>query len=610
MNRINLAIIALTLMASCHSTPQKETSLYEQLEQLTPQVDSLMSINNLTGLSIAVIDDYQIVWNQEYGFKENGTDQVINEETAYSTASISKAITATTCLILEEQGKIDINRPVRNYLKRWSLPESEYLDQTDLTIKHLLSHTGGASHSGYADFYGNDTIPNLLEIVNGQKLPNYNEGIEILFEPGTNVAYSGGGFVIVQMALEDALNKSFKEIVTETIFKPLEMNFTTLIQPNEAGFPENVAKVHNVKQEVIRTGLPICPQLAPSGTWSTAKDLALLGIETQKALNGLDTKVISESVAGKLSEIVTYKYMAGGALGWQRSFAFGNIEWLTIMGSNTGVGGEVNVSMKDGRGIVMLANGDQKNRLPVLSYLRSAVIDKLDWQQSITETQVPLDSSQIKSLVGSYLDFLLGDFEEIVSIKSEQDGLYLSSQLLKLITGSEKKKMYHLGDHVFKVDDYPNYIEFEFDEEQLSAVYIYRSKNEAESDKLRIPIEDIKTVKVNLIDAFSSDSIDQAIKNYELIKDANKDYDFTNSLYQLGIMFYGRGDIEKSIKVLEYGTEDNPNDVYSRWALAEIHERIGNQQQAIENFEKLLPILTDEENKKEIMNKIESLKNM
>ena len=601
-------LFLLIILVSCNTNKKNIKQSTEKLENLTTEVLDLMKENKLSGMSIAVINNYEIIWNKEYGYKENGLKNEINKNTAYSTASITKAITATTCLILDEAKKIDIDRPIRYYLKRWSLPKSKYLEKTDLTIRHLLSHTGGTSHSGYADFYENDAVPSLTQILNGEGLPNYDKGIEILFEPGTDVYYSGGGYVIIQMALEDTLNKPFKDIVKETIFQPLKMNHTTLPQPNERGFSKNVAKVHNIEQQIIRTGLPICPQLAPSGTWSTAKDLALFAIETQKALGGQKTKVISSGVAKELSTIVTYKYAGGGALGWQRSYGFGNLDWLTIMGQNTGVGGEINISMKDGKGIVMLANGETKNRLPVFGFLRSKVINQLNWKEDIKLSIVPLDDTFEKNVVGSYLDFMYGDFEETVSIENENGELYITSQILKLLTGKPKNKMYHLGEYVFKIENYPNLITFEKSNNEIKTIKIHRLKNEREDKKWRIPIETLKTVKVKLVEAFSTSDFTEAKQTYKKIKNDETEYDFSNSLLELGVMFYKRNDIEKAIEILEFNHNENPENTDAIWVLAQVNERIGNKKETLMYYQLLLPKLQDKKDKNEIKIKIESLK--
>ncbi|WP_299121391.1 serine hydrolase [uncultured Winogradskyella sp.] len=605
MNKF-VTLLIILLLTSCNKQIEQNNGI-SLLENLTPQIDSLMQIHKLTGLSVSVIEDSKILWYKEYGYKENGTEELIDENTAYSTASLSKAITATTALILEESGKIDIDAPVKNYLQRWQLPESKYLEKTDVTIRHLLSHTAGTTHDGYADFYGNDIVPTIVQCLNGELLPRTNEPIDFVFEPGTDVLYSGGGFVIVQLAIEDALNKPFQDIVAETLFKPLHMKNTTMIQPNQEGFLSNVAKVHNANQEVIRTGLPICPQLGPSGMWSNPKDLALFAIETQKALNAKPTEVISANVAQELSKIVTYKYLGGGALGWHRTYAFGNIEWLTIMGQNTGVGGEMNISMEGGKGIVILANGESQNRQSVLNFIRTQVIEQLKWKTEIEAKAMPLDRAFINAVKGSYLDFLFGDFDKTVSIIEENGQLYMSSNIIKLLTGSEKNKMTHVGNHVFKIEEYPNYVAFTQNGGKIEAIKVYRNIDEAEESKWVIPIETLKTLKVRITEAFSGSDFEVSKQLYLAIKSQEVNHDFSNSLLDVGVQFYSTNQLEKALQIFNFNIQENPNNPNSYLVLAEVNERIGNTKETIKYYEKTLALVMDIDDRKEIQSKIEML---
>ena len=167
-------------------------------------VQDAMKLFDLKGVSVAVFEDYEIVWTGSWGIKNVESAESINSKTAFSTASIAKPITATLLAVLEEKGLINLKDPVSKYLKRWQLPEDEFLKNVELTFEHLLSHTAGTTQHGFTDFYDGDTIPTLVQSLKGQ-LPRYNEEISFQWKPGTNWSYSGGGYVIAQMAIEDSL---------------------------------------------------------------------------------------------------------------------------------------------------------------------------------------------------------------------------------------------------------------------------------------------------------------------------------------------------------------------------------------------------------------------
>lgn len=584
---------------------------WPQLEELSDEIEAQMIEHNLLGITIAVIEDSKILWTKELGVKDLDSKESLDVNTAFSTASISKTITASVCLILDEQNKIDIDVPVRKYLKRWQLPDSEYLQKKDLTIRHLLAHIGGTTHGGYADFYegDSDSIPDIVDCLNGKGLPNYESGVEIFFEPESDAYYSGGGYVIIQLALEDELKKSFAQIVDEVLIQPLNLAHTTMLQPNQKGFPENVAKCHDSQKQVIKTGLPICPQLAASGLWSTSKDLALFAIETQNALNGLNTKVISSKVAKELSEIITYKYMGGGALGWQRSFGFGNNDWLSIMGSNTGIGGEINITVNGKNGIVMLANGEMSNRLPVFNFIRNKIINQRGWAKEINTTLVKkVDEKIVEVIKGVYLDFLYQDENDIVTIIEENGQLFIISTVLKLLTGKEKSEMYYLGEHQFNIANYPNIVKFDISDTKITNIGICRNANERDKNIYWRPIESLKTIDVDLIEAFSFLPFEEAKKEYGILKQNNPDKDFTYSLLQLGVTFYKKGENDMAIKVLEYNCLEHPQNFDAYETCAQVYERLGKLNKAAEKYEQLLKLIELEEDKKEMKAKIKDLR--
>ncbi|MDW9382855.1 serine hydrolase domain-containing protein, partial [Chryseobacterium sp. JV558] len=401
---------------------------------------------------------------------------------AFSTASITKPITALLCHILEEKGLINLNDPIDKYLKRWHLPKSKFTENNSPTWKQFFNHTSGTSQGGFSDYYAGDKIPTIKESLLGQ-IPGYGKEIEFLFTPGTDFAYSGGGYVIVQMALEDTLNKSIAELAQEYIFSPLGMKNTTMIQPNEKGFPTNVASVHDKDAKVIKTGLPITPQVGASGVWSTPTDLAKLSIEIQNALRNKNNKVISHQVAQKVAEVTALKNaVSGWGNGWQRSVAYNNYDWLMCSGSNTGVGGSIFATMKDGNGFVVLANGEKPNRIPVINQTRIKILELMDWNNKRADKKAQeIPVSVKKQLIGTYNDFLYGQGAD-TKIVERNNRLYVENQFLDYFKGKNDNELIYLENGLFAIVDYPNLLKFDFSNGKLSTVILTRDTLETKID--------------------------------------------------------------------------------------------------------------------------------
>ncbi|TYP96436.1 CubicO group peptidase (beta-lactamase class C family) [Tenacibaculum adriaticum] len=475
MKNIIYFLLLTAAISSCQSnknelTKQKDYSFLTDSLKIDKQLESY----KLSGFSLVVFENYEIVYSNQFGLKLANSDEKIDGKTAFSTASISKPITALLCFILEEKGLIDLDEPIDNYLKRWHLPKSQFTEIKNPTWKQFLNHTAGTSQHGFADFYEGDTIPTIKQSLLGE-LPRYDKEIEFLFTPGTSWSYSGGGYVIVQMALEDTLNKSIAELADEYIFSPLDLKNTTMIQPNQKGFLTNVALVHDKDNKVIKTGLPITPQVAPSGLWSTPTDLAKLTIEIQNALRNKENKVISHNVAKNVIEVTALKDAVGGwSYGWQRSFGFDNYDWFMCNGSNTGVGGDIFATTTDGNGFVFLANGEKPNRFPVIDETRKNLLTLLNWKRELPKEETQEIPNELKeNLKGNYEDFLYGQGMP-TKIIQRNNRLYVESPFFEHFKGQKDSEMVYLKNGIFKIIDYPNFLTFNIKDEKPNSVILTR----------------------------------------------------------------------------------------------------------------------------------------
>lgn len=438
------------------------------------KIEEQLGKYKLPGFSVVVFENYKIVYSKQFGQKSANSPEKIDENTAFSTASIAKPITALLCFILEEKGLINLNEPIEKSLKRWHLPKSKFTENNSPTWKQFLNHTAGTTQSGFEDHYEGEKIPTLEESLLG-KIPRYDKEIEFTFEPGTDWQYSGGGYTIIQMALEDTFNKPIAELAKEYIFSPLGLKNTTMIQPNEKGFLTNVALVHDKDGKVIKTGLPITPQIGPSGLWSTPTDLAKIAIEMQNALRNKNNKVISHNVAKKMTVVTALKNAVGGwSYGWQKSFGYNNYDWFTCNGSNTGVGGAVMGTMKDGNGFAFLANGEKPNRFPVMGATQKTILSVMNWEgKTMNEKTQEIPASLKNQLIGTYDDFLFAQGME-TKIVEKNNRLYVESELLDHFKGKNDNELVYLKNGLFKITDYPNLLKFDFKDGKASFVTLKR----------------------------------------------------------------------------------------------------------------------------------------
>jgi CubicO group peptidase (beta-lactamase class C family) len=176
-------------------------------------------------IAMVLIEDGKVSKDYFYGIEEE-----VNENTVFPVASISKWLTSFGILKLVEQGKLDLDRPVDDYLTRWHLPESEF-DNKKVTIRRLLSHSSGlVDDLGYSGFGPDEKVQTLEESLTKAADSPYSEGVaRVGYEPGSKYMYSGAGYTLLQLVIEEVTGLSFQDYMRTTVFEPLGMHQSTFI---------------------------------------------------------------------------------------------------------------------------------------------------------------------------------------------------------------------------------------------------------------------------------------------------------------------------------------------------------------------------------------------
>jgi CubicO group peptidase (beta-lactamase class C family) len=140
-------------------------------------------------------------------------------------------------MALAARGLLDLDAPVGGYLTRWALPESGF-DPGKVTARRLLSHTAGlVDDLGYAGFAPHERPQSLLESLDGpaDPVPGAGGAIRVGFEPGSAWRYSGGGYAILQLLVEEVSGEPLEAFMRRTVFIPLGMTRSTYEASRAAG---------------------------------------------------------------------------------------------------------------------------------------------------------------------------------------------------------------------------------------------------------------------------------------------------------------------------------------------------------------------------------------
>lgn len=254
---------------------------------------SQMKALGVPAVSIAAIRNGAIDWAQAYGVSSlEGAPA--STETLFGAASISKPITALGVLKLVEEGKVDLDTDVNRYLKRWKVPDNEFTSKQKVTVRELLNHTSGiGTHNGEI-YDSNAPIPSLLQLLDGEK-PARTPPVHVEAIPGTQFAYSNGGYLVLSLLIEDVTGQSFAEYMKRAVLDPIGMKHSTFDAPLPPQWRVHAATAYGADGKwAVPPSKFVEPNLAAGGLWSTPTDLAKLLLEVQREYDGKSHKVLHQ----------------------------------------------------------------------------------------------------------------------------------------------------------------------------------------------------------------------------------------------------------------------------------------------------------------------------
>ena len=307
----------------------------QELDSLT--LNDLMAQFEIPGVSIAVIKDFEIHWAKGYGIADVETGAEVNTETLFQAASISKPVNAMAILKAAQDGKFSIDDDINTILTSWKLPESLHTQSQPVTPRLLASHLSGLGDGfGFPGYAPSDLLPTAVQILQGDELSNVGE-VSLVRPPMTAFQYSGGGAVMLQLALTDAIGKSYPEILQEYVLGPIGMTNSTFEQPLSPERDKNAARAHSGYGQGMGPKWHVYPELAAAGLWTTPTDLAKFAIEVQKSVRGEANHVLSQPMISEmLSPVGIGDFGVGFSVtkegeGWYFSHSGGNWGFICLL---------------------------------------------------------------------------------------------------------------------------------------------------------------------------------------------------------------------------------------------------------------------------------------
>lgn len=449
-------ILVLFIALSISATAQfKQIKRIDGSSISTRQIDELMArlmdTAEVMGVCIGIINDNKPVYVKTYGYKQK--DQLIDTATQFYAASYSKSLFAFMVMHLVQEGKLDLDKPLYQYLPK---PIPEYDNYKDLagderykliTARHCLSHTTG--------------FPNWRRFN-----PRDNRKLEIFFKPGERYAYSGEGLVLLQLVVETITGKTVEALAKEKVFIPFGMYRTSYQWQPE--FENNYALGYGSSGEEFKKN-KTRPINAAGSMETTIADYSRF-ISSVMQGKGLSPKARNEMLSPQIAitnrrqfpslnndtTSENKKIQLSYGLGW--GLLRSPYGWAFFKEGHDDGWEHYNINFIDKKiGLIIMTNSS--NGESIFKEMLEEIIGDVytPWQWEGYEPYFayePLPHSAVNNYTGTYA---MGDMQ--AELTNGDGKLYL--EVAK--GGVRKQKLYLMKDGRFRLREFPVEIEFEKD---------------------------------------------------------------------------------------------------------------------------------------------------
>lgn len=528
-----------------------------------------MKFHKVTGVSVAVINNFKVEWAKGYGVTDIETNDPVTETTLFQAASISKPVAGMAALRKVQEGKLSLYEDINNKLISWKLPNNEFTAKKKVTLKHLLNHSGGVTVHGFRGYAPNEAEPTLQQVLDGES-PANSAPIRVDMAPGTRFRYAGGGYCILQQVLIDIEKKTFPEIMQETVLETLGMNESTYEQPLPPEKLKYAAAGHRSDENLVKGKRHTYPEMAAAGLWTTPSDLTRFAIEIQQSLKGKSNKVLSQELVDQMLTPFVSPDVGLGIILQKK----GNAVYFSHGGGNEGFRCYLIAHKSKGIGAAIMTNSDNGGLL--YSEILRSIAREYRWENYLPAEVEIIEMSQeeMKVFTGRYLIHL----DEVVTVSIENDSIFLE--------GTYDKKA-----EIFPVS------ESEFVGPEMGAMFTFIKDDKGAITELTAKVgsrtQKAKRIQDGYVAPFEyvlKGNHPKALEAYRNIqKEKPKHFlIIENRLNNLGYGLLRQKEYDKAISMFMINTELYPYSANTYDSLADAYMESGDTENAIKYYETVL----------------------
>ena len=366
-------------------------------------VDRMRSYH-VPGLSIAVIDNYRVVFAKGYGVTEFGGNRSVDSTTLFLAGSISKPVFASGFLRVAEDRKISLDTNINALLKSWHLPDSKFTEREKVTPRRLLTHSAGLTVWGFPGYALGGPVPTVPQLLDGQS-PANTAAVRNDTVPGARWLYSGGGITILQLATTDITGEEFPALMRRLVLQPAGMTRSTYENPLPVNRRGEAASGHEQIDTPVPGGFHVYPEMAAAGLWTTPSDLARWAIALSHSYRGERGGVLSTSMTRQMVSKQMHQQPPYGTGYWGLGVAVGGDgDSLSFShgGRDEGFVADMFMRPASGRGLVIMMNGVNGG---LMAEIERAFAEEYGFgaPTRVTKTIVAKSASELREYAGRYV---------------------------------------------------------------------------------------------------------------------------------------------------------------------------------------------------------------
>jgi CubicO group peptidase (beta-lactamase class C family) len=247
-------------------------------------------------------------------------------------------------------GVLGLDVDVNEYLNSWQVQPNKYTAESPVTLRGLLGHNAGVTVHGFPGYVSGEEVPTAVGVLAGK---GNTDPVRVVSVPGERYRYSGGGYTIAQVLLEDLTGEPFHSVMEAEVLDPVGMSESTFEQP----LPDRLAAVaalgHGEDGAPIQGRWRTYPEQAAAGLWTTPTELARFLLDLRGAYLGRSDAALEPAIVREMLS----RGLGGRGLGFGVA-GTGDTFRISHGGGNRGYRSFMVLYPVTGDGVVVMTNAE------------------------------------------------------------------------------------------------------------------------------------------------------------------------------------------------------------------------------------------------------------